>query len=259
MAKFPKDTFDAVEMLYGEGISKNFPQYGVFWERFIGRNPSSNKAEWYPVKFPQTMLTSDRARFTRWRQELSMAHYSLFCNLSGCHFQLNELVRLTVPPITKEIFFKHWECFECFYFRLGNCYYQVYHLWEIMAELKQPGLKVDQYVRIEGIIREWLYFKRRHKKFSLLRDNLTHYSRVGHRELEGGFYIPRTIKEGHATKRNQELWSNQLKRKNWRRTNVKMRLDLEESASVFNRIHTTLIRKFDKCLKSKGISIKVLK
>src|SRR3989338_2337327 len=136
--KFPQDTYDAVERLYGAKICPYFPNYGKFWELFIGRDASTNSHRWYPFQFAPSTAASEKKRISKWREELCMAHYSLFCNLAGAHFQSEELKKALAESKTQETFFKHWEHFECFYIRIGNCFYQMQHLWDIIPKFADP-------------------------------------------------------------------------------------------------------------------------
>lgn len=254
MISFPQDSLDAVERKCGAEISVNFPNYGKFWEMFIGQNPATSRIRWRPVEYPKTLGHQARRRFEAWREELHMAHYSLFCNLAGCYYQLSELINVTKSPITQEVLFKHWEYFECFYLRLGNCFYQVFHLWDVLARLNH--LRRADYVRRERIERKWNRFKNYHEKSSTLRDNLVHYSRVANKQIEDAFYVPLVIKEGDIQNNIQELWTRQLKRKRWIRTSTKMHMDLSDAQRHFNELHSLFIRQYGKYLRQNRIKIR---
>ncbi|MBI1977616.1 MAG: hypothetical protein HYS55_02575 [Candidatus Omnitrophica bacterium] len=252
-AKFPDDSYDAIERKYGLIISNSFPKYAEFWEFFIGRDVSSTSMRWYRVKFPKSFGQKNRREFYWFREEVSMAHYSLFCNLAGAYFHFDELKRMQGQPITQEVYFKHWEHFECFYLRLGGCFYQVFHLWDRLSKLFH--IKREQFLKSGKLQTKWKKFSDFHHRFSVMRDNLTHYSRGASQQLKDGFLIPRTVKEGNVSKNKMELWSTQLRRKVWQRTDAKMYNDLVKCLEMFNYIHGIYIQQFAQALIKKGLCI----
>ena len=74
-AKFPQDSYDAIERKYGSQIVSNFPNYGKFWELYIGRDTSTTQMKWYSMNFPIAMAATDRRRFQQWREELAIERY----------------------------------------------------------------------------------------------------------------------------------------------------------------------------------------
>lgn len=251
-AKFPQDTYDVIERKYGNIISRSFPKYGEFWELFIGRDTSSKSMKWYRIKFPKGYDRKQRRGFYQLREEISMAHHSLFCNLAGAYFHFDELKAIIVQPITQESYFKHWEYFECFYLRLGGCFFQIFHLWDLLAML--VGQARSQFLKKRRLLTHWKKFEDFHVRFSILRNNLTHYSRGASQQLSDGFIIPKMVKEGHATKK-MELWSMQLKRKVWQRTDVRMFNDLIKCLEIFDCVHSFYIKEFARALQAKGLSV----
>lgn len=249
MVKFPQDTYDAVEKLYGNVICQQFPNYGKFWELFIGRNVSTKSPQWYLFRFPSSITSAERKRIMKWREELSMAHYSLFCNLAGAHFQAEELRKSLLECKTQETFFKHWEHFECFYIHIGNCFYQTFHLWDILPKFADQKLALPRFQKQKGLIGI------SQTRFKILRDNMVHYARIAHRQMENAYYIPRLIRKGSTEKGSMELWSQQLKRKRWQRTDSRLKFDLQLTERALNRIHGKFIREFEKILSSRRITV----
>ncbi len=254
LAKFPEDSYDAIERLYGNIVLKDFPKYGEFWERFVGRDINLKSMRWYPIKFPKSFSGKNRREFYRFREEICMAHYSLFCNLAGAYFQLDELKKTINQCQTEEGLFRHWEHFECFYFHLGACFFQIFHLWEILP--RSINLKLEEYLKQEHLTKRWGKFKNFHKRTSILRNNIMHYSRGAHKQMEGFCYIPRMVKKGDVKEEKMELWSRQLKRKMWERTDSRMKSDFKRSLQVLNQIHGIFVVEFGKILAKRGLHLK---
>ena len=135
MSDFIKGTKDLVEQLYGEQVSKNLPNYGAFWVKFIG-DPKKDVPMPYGLNFSKASHGTNIAQINPNYEELCMAHYSLFCHLSGAHFQLELLKESLGLPESNTRSFKHWEAFETGYIHLGSAFYQMYHLWGLIFLLK---------------------------------------------------------------------------------------------------------------------------
>jgi hypothetical protein len=264
-AKFPEDSYDVMERTYGNVICSGFPSYAKFWELFIGRDLSTKTRMWYVFELPPSISARDRQITDEWREEISMAHYSLFCSIAGAYFQMAELNKLLpIIEINNTIFVKHWEAFECFYSRLGISYFQVFHLWDCLAlwekgisraEALQMGRREKAIIRTDFILKighkdEWDMFKLSHDDFKIVRDNLTHFSsHFSHKFRHGYFSIPAIINKN-------ELWTAQRNKADWRRTNVTMQRDLELSEKTFDSVHVAFIGAFGKEITRRGIKIK---
>src|SRR5437879_1360558 len=116
------DTKDAVEKKWGKTVHKHYPEYSNFWNEFIGVRDSAKARRliWYKYEYPKAWDRNKKNRFTQNIEELFMAHYSLFCNLAGAHFQLKNCIKSLNTTNTTDMHFKYWESFECCYQHMGN-------------------------------------------------------------------------------------------------------------------------------------------
>jgi len=263
MKYFSRDTKDCIEKLYRGVIIKEFPLYATFWNRFIGvkENQKTGYLRPYGLRFPPLPRTTVKDICSAYL-ELTYAHYTLFCNLAGAHFQLGELKRsLKITDFTKR-HFRHWEHFEALYLHLGICMYQIYHLWGLIF-LLQGKLNRNNAGIIkgaEGKLRDLLKRKRKtylcldidkiNKEIKIIRDNITHFARIAHRILPNGDYaIPhRIVKNVH--------WDKQLKTKEYQETTIKAKTDLNNIEKIFNKLHQIMLVEFDNYLNINGIRVK---
>ena len=128
------DSKDSIEQLYGDIILKNFPNYEVFWLKFIG-NPKAERPEPYTYNYPQTMRDEDKEVIQKRYARIQITHYSIFCQLAGSHFQLEKL-KASENKEGNEKYFRHWEHFEVGYFHLGSVFYLLEVLWNVVIKLK---------------------------------------------------------------------------------------------------------------------------
>lgn len=264
MPDFITSTRDAVEQLYGRKLLRTFPRYGEFWGRFIGvkvgKDGSLNP---YGLRFPKGFPQSDKRNIKRIYLELVMAHYSLFCDLAGAHYQLEQLTTSLQLDDAKKKHFHHWEAFESCYMHLGNAMNQIYHLWGLVFLLQRTqGVIVTKDKKMRGIrkaLRKYLRGKRKgylvkdlerlENSMSRIYNNIKHFSRMGSLRYDGKFLIPVRI-------RRNILWGEQLKVKHYKETSAKARQDLETLQILANQLHDFLINDFSNCLANRNIRIR---
>ena len=254
-----------MERAYGHEVCKTFINYAKFWEQFIGRDLASKTGRWYPFDFQSSTPLAERSLAEEWREEISMAHYSLFCSLAGARFQMGELESLLpIGHLTDKVFIRHWEAFECFYSRLGIAYFQIFHLWDCLAlwsagisrsdrsQISKDDKQKTRYkfISLGSYKQAWDSFCSSHNEVRVVRNNLTHFSsHFAHKFRQGYFSIPATI-------RASELWTTQRGSVDWRRTNATIRRDLSKSEQAFNDIQGNFIKAFGETLAQKGIRVR---
>lgn len=263
MSNFINGTKDLVEQLYGAEISKNFPNYGEFWIKFIG-DPRKSTPEHYALDFTNVGKGTNIGVINDNYEELCMAHYSLFCHLSGAHFQLELLMEILKLPESKTRSFKYWEAFETGYLHLGSVFYQMYHLWGLVFLLREeatrkkdkrdreyfdpkPKQKLEQLLVSEG---QGALNARKAKidlNITALRDSIVHFSRSASYYLNGEFLIP--------IKNKQVIWSKQATDEVYE-TSGKLQDDITETEKIVNDIHFYLIQQYEDFLTTNKIVVK---
>lgn len=250
-----QNTKDPVEQQFNVKITKYFPQYSVFWSKFIG-DPKKESPTPYGLLFDKSIKSEDIRRIEDIYEEICMSHYSLFCHLAGAHFQKDNLN----DALTKGKYFDYWEAFEVCYFHLGSAFYQMYHLWGLLFLLKaevtrnsegyfHPGVKSKLKGYLEGRGKTDLSTKidELDEEIKDLRDNIVHYARTAARSIFGVPCIPRKI--------DQKTWKKQRESREWVKTPSKVQRDLKQTEVLINEIHIFLIEEFNDYLNTKGIIV----
>lgn len=248
MNAFVQQTKDIVEQLYGSEITRLFPNYSFFWEEFIG-DPKKDVPIAYGLIFPSDTKNEKQKEMENTYDEICMAHYSLFCHLAGTHFQLENVKRILKLDDFKRRYFEHWETFEACYFHLGSAFYQMYHLWGLIFQLRNEITRDRRghfHPSIKSKLKDYLEKNNQNslcgridtldEEIKNLRDNIVHFSRVAGEIHFGEFYIPKMIEP--------ETWKKQHETEDWLETSKKIRMNLEETEKLINSIHDFLIREF---------------
>lgn len=245
-----KDSKDIIEQLYGNDILKYFPNYEIFWLKFIG-NPNAKQVEPYKYVFPSDMSLEEKREILGEYERIQMIHYSLFCHLAGAHFQLKELETIEKIQDFKERYFSHWEHYEVGYIHLGSVFYLFKSLWNIILKLKKyPG-------RFRGLKR-YLTSTRKNELGKSLdevetivkirRDQAVHYGRIFTFLHKGKFYVPLKV-------HRDMKWSEANKIEEWIETIVSLREDIIETEKLINDLHQILISEYEDFTIKKGIQI----
>jgi hypothetical protein len=263
MKLFPQDSTDPIEQIYARKILRRFPLYGEFWTRFIGLKMMGNYVLPYGLIVPSSIPRSERIVIKRAYEEMNMAHYSLFCHLAGAHFQI---AKLSYPVSSRANWFQHWEAFESAYTHLGNCFYQVHHLWDLLFLVRgKLRRRKGRIVQIRRGPRKWDLihnefkmarklkflkdFVRVKRRISARRDNIVHYARGASMGTSQSLQVPLRV-------RRNVPWSRQLRR--GRRFIHARRLadrDLRDTEQAINSCHRVLIDALENLLVNKGLRI----
>lgn len=264
------DTQDSIEKLYGEQILKNYPAYGDFWNKYIGtrRTHKSRKLSWYQYNFPTTWTLNQKVNFRKQLQEMFMAHYSLFCNLAGAHYQIERCKR-SLEIIGPSKHFLYWEAFECFYQHLGNVVNYTYMFWEKILKFKDPTLQLrDRYhnlkkKKVEDALQNLLTARRKKGLYThfanqftgkgqvlVMRNNIVHYARLYATSLPDniGYGLPLRI-----TKNSR--WSGKLLKKG-NIAHIKAEKHLTLVEVLVNDLENIAIIEFDQYLRNTNVSVR---
>jgi hypothetical protein len=243
-----KESKDVIERLYSGIILLHFPNYEVFWGRFIG-NPKQPVPKPYEYKFPQTMNT-DQVCILRDRiEKIQIVHYSIFCQLAGSHYQLGEM-KSSLRLESAQRYFGHWEHFEAAYMHLGSIFYMLTELWNILLKSRKPKVKFDYaFLLDEGQTELSERYARTQEKIKTLRDVLIHRGRAFTSfQHSGNFYIPLEITY-------EIIWSSSIKLNEMIDTVHKLEEDLADMESLLNELHVLLIKEFEQFLSTNKIEV----
>ena len=187
--KFPSDSKDLIEILFASTILRNFPYYADFWEEFIGYDKATKDLRPYALKFPEGMNKTTQELITKNHEQIAIHHYSIFCGLSGAHFQLERATDALKEADNGKRHFLFWEAFGNFYMHIGNTRYYLMKLWEETRKLlclpksslgnllsTKPELK-KQHEDIKNVALQ-------------IRNNLVHYARNSYVIIKGKYWIP---------------------------------------------------------------------
>lgn len=245
-----------IEQLYSTMVLKHFPTYGKFWEKFIGVKSHVNfpgKIFPYGLRFSSTFQNEERSRLERIYEELTMAHYSLFCSLAGAHYQVAQLERTLGLGDTQTKQFEHWEAFEVAYLHLGIVFNEIHHLWDILSDLEVATRSLGtQLMKATlshaGKAEAWKKFNELECDIKARRDNVTHYARGASRSVDGKVYVP-------LHQARNVLWTLELESKEWIQTLPKAKADLRQVEGIANAIHELLIERLDTYFTKKQVQV----
>jgi len=182
-----------------------------------------------------------------------MAHYSLFCNLAGAHYQVAQLERTLGLGDTQTKQFEHWEAFEVAYLHLGIVFNEIHHLWDILSDLELATRSLGtQLMKTTlshaGKADAWKKFNELECDIKARRDNVTHYARGASRSVDGKVYVP-------LHQARNVLWTLELESKEWIQTLPKAKADLRQVEVIANAIHELLIERLDTYFTKKQVQV----
>ena len=202
MQRFPDDSQDSVERLYAPHVLRCFPNYGRFWERFVGQraDPKSGTLRPYGLRYPGLMSRRQRNRLDRDYEVVCMQGYSVFVHLAGAHYQLGELRRALGLKDEARRHFRHWEAYDVGLLHLGTALSLGKGLLTTVGRLAGQGDLVERLVRHDL----WAALDRAVRQ---PRNDVVHYSRRLHRRnpQTGDFEV---LKEPYYESRR--AWSQDL-------------------------------------------------
>jgi hypothetical protein len=244
------DSRDAIEQFYGDDILKHFPNYEAFWRQFIG-NPNSEKPVPYEYVFPSNMNSAEVSFIRKHYERIQIAHYSIFCQLAGAHFQLSKLQESGVLKDPREKYFKHWEHFEAGYLHLGSVFYLLEELWNIVIRLKGSSRHKFSEEFLGSMKKDKLALRLEttRKNVKTMRDLVVHRGRAFTSFLhKGKFYIPLEVDMSM-------VWSQYIAVQEFIETTEKLYEDITEVEELLNDLHAFLISEYTDFIKTKNIHI----
>lgn len=193
---FPKDTRDVIEKLFANEILRRFPQYGTFWEEFIGRKSESTLAlRPYGLTFPNTMEHVARSKLEKSYNKLIVRHYSLFCELAGAHYQFDRARESQSQSAGAQKHFLFWESFSNFYQHLGNMRNLLYGIWEEVEEITGKKENLKAYLTSTKHQNLCNQLETIEKEIIIIRNNLVQYMCTFNISVSDGYLIPLPIEE----------------------------------------------------------------
>lgn len=247
MKKFPETTRDKIEQLFAPQILPYFPYYAEFWEKFIGVR-SENRL--LPYQLCISAAATNGQQILRYHEEISMRHYSQFCQLAGAHFQLEKATEALRETNEAWRHFLFWEAFDNFYQHLGNARNQMYGLWEAIQNInKSLPRKLREYLESRDKSELWREFYRWEQETITLRNNIVHYSRGGAPYSNRTYWLPLPIQKNVA-------WSETLAQcKSFQEATKKMKKDLSELESLLNTVQRLMGSELEKSFELLGVKI----
>ena len=248
-----KNSKDAIEQLYGEEISKNFPNYEKFWGKYIG-DPNSETVQPYVYKYHKTITKDEQEKIEKSFLKIQMSHYTLFCHMAGAHFQIKGLEASQKQEDDNEKYFRCCEHFEAGYMHIGSVFYVMETFWctvlkmighnegkkglgKLAAFLAEKG-RNDLALRLNDVNNNMM--DRRHLP--------VHYSRVFVKWWQGKMYVPLNVKE-------EMIWSEGKKTTDWRLSDRQLASDLAQVEKLINDLHELLIKEYAYFIGTKKIVI----
>lgn len=250
---FPEDSLDCIEKLFAQEILLHFPEYGRFWERFIGRDfdPGDRRLKPRSWKFPVGANSTEIQRISDAHERIAMIHYGIFCHLAGAHFQISEARAALKESDVSWRYFHFWEAFEAFYQHLGNARNAVHGLDKCVTELAEiKPLRLLAFLAAQGhaaLAARWRKFD---ADAQCIRDNIVHFARGAHVPMNGSFFIPLPVKRNAS-------WSDYLERKRpapMQEATIKMEADLVKLESLTNDTLSVVHKMLQDFLSAKAIT-----
>jgi len=187
--KFPSDSKDLIEIRFASTILKNFPYYADFWEEFIGYDKTKKILSPFPLKFPKGMHKQTQQLITQNHEQIAIHYYSIFCGLSGAHFQIEKASEALKEKDKGKKHFLFWEAFGNFYMHIGNTRYYLMKLWEEARKLLcLPKTSIEDLLSGNAKLKEQ-YTDIKNNTLQT-RHNLVHYARNSYAILEKKYWIP---------------------------------------------------------------------
>lgn len=266
------DTKDVVEKKWAKTVCKNFPAYASFWNEFIGIRTKKSSRLLFPneYKLPKKWTKNEIKEYRHNIEELAMSHYSLFCNLAGAHFQLDECISALDLTQEDEKHFRFWESFEVCYQHMGNAINSFYFFWEKIFALTGTSINIRRESEFKRLVqdqielyckskRKLLHFKKLKKEFgrkgqiSIIRNNIVHFSRLASwsSSVNGKvfYFLPYKLQSNVRWKRSKQIYCGIMAHKKAQ----KHLYELEDILNIFEELAIDRLRTY---LQTEGITIK---
>ncbi len=251
---FPDDSHDCIEKLFAADVLPGFPQYGEFWEKYIGVDfdpPLTRRLRPRGWTFPVGFDGREAGRIHKCQERIAMVNYGMFCNLAGAHFQNSEAIAALKLPDVAWKYFRFWEAFDVFYQHLGNARNAVHGTWKWLKVLTGCQQRKDrdlyEFIIAEGqagLEDQWRKFN---DDARAIRDNVVHFARGAHVPMDGSFFLTVPI-------RRDASWSESLGRQGpLQEATRKMNADLGNLEALLDKTLALLSEFLDSYLSSQSI------
>lgn len=246
--KFPSDSKDSIESLFATEILKDFPYYGRFWEYFIGYDKTQKALRPFALTFPHRMKKREQELITNRQERIAISHYSMFCELSGAHFQLEKASDALKEGNDAKRHFLFWEAFGNFYMHIGNARFQLHNLWEETRKLLYlpPTNTLEKFLSAKPSLAK--SYDDVYKNAIRIRNNLVHYARNAYVYINGKYFIPLPIQNNPKLKA-------MLNAKKFKETCKKMQSDLKTTETLLNNVMPLIRNKIYLHFSKKRITI----
>ena len=246
--KFPADSKDLIESLFASHILKDFPYYGRFWEYFIGYDKKQKVLRPYALQFLKRMKKQEQNFVTKKQEQISTHHYSMFCELSGAHFQLEKASDALKESDNAKRHFLFWEAFGNFYMHIGNAMFQLRNLWEGTRKLLYlpPTNTLKKFLSAKPSLAK--LYDDVYKNAIRIRNSLVHYARNAYVYINGKYFIPLPIQNNPKLKA-------MLNAKKFKETCKKMQSDLKATETLLNNVMPLIRNKIYLHFSKKRITI----
>jgi len=278
--KFPRDSKESVETLFGKHILPNFPNYGVLWEKLIGQKNRKGSDYLYPygLSVPLSLTNREKENIKTIYERFTMAHYSLFCALASAHYQYGVLQKQYVilkkgcKKLTlKQSIFKHWDSLENIYMNLGNAFYQVYHIWKLyfafnmhlniprsellerIDNIRTTRTQLKNHCRSSRKVSVFNVFRKYEEAISIMRDNVVHFARAGAIIRNNKFWLPFRLRRNVNWRRQIQKAS---KMKGVISTDRMAQRDILNAEEQINNMHSILIKDLTVLYHLKGFRVR---
>jgi len=273
MKDFLNDTKDPVERLWASEVLSKFPNYGVFWNKYIGFRDESNVLRPYKLKYNSNMAKQRKREIRDFFDRLNMHHYTLFCNLAGAHHQYEIILNEENIENPNQKYFIHWEAFDNVYIKLGNSLFQVDDLWKIVLTLNGnwttlPRRHLGGLTRYHYSLREllkqnrntklWKSYIRTNNIIKDVRNEIVHFARKAGSYLPGfGFLLPfkKNVSNRVYPPRINKTWLHQVRYKKFLETSVKAKEDIDLVESTIDAFYDVMMKEIDLFLTNNNVKV----
>lgn len=261
---------DNIEILFKNSILQRFPNYAIFWEKFIGyRDDALPNLQPYGLKFPKNYSKTKRQKVEKIHLEINQIHHHIFCSLSGAHYELNNYLSNYLSSGAKSVFIRH-NSLNSFYFHIGVCRDMInrlvkYILIELANENIRKPIKCDKCKKpIEfgylNAFHEYLKdkddelakrFDEWKSRINKIRSRLSHYGSIGKLINNREEFIPKKFsKKKHWFDDHEEMNKGNIETVKYSLDN-----DLKETEELLNILYDLFISKFEEFLEREKILI----
>jgi predicted small secreted protein len=267
MGDFLHDTLDPIERKYGKIIVVNFPNYAIFWNKYVGVRLDGNMIRPYKLIYDRTIGVNEKKVIRNNFNLINMYHYSIFTNLVGSYIQYDDIVASKYMKSVDVMHTRHWDAFETFYIKLGNVLNINAALWSLILELNGKynssfNKSFQQYLISNRKKNIWSEYIRFNNIVKIIRNDVVHFSRIAGSYIQGiGFFTPyrkRYPSKPIGQDRPKKTWAEQIRSKEFMQTDYKVKRDLSNCEKLLDKMYTLLIVELDLYITNSKIKVNII-